>query len=364
MYSQPSLLPRQDPDAPIRQTDNDAAVARLSAVQKHYLDDLFVKHLVPRAHLQPNRPPLINIGTYIRTRGIEDLVDGWLSSAKKQGKKCQIVSLGAGSDTRFWRIATGPHKDTLIKYVEVDFGEITSKKSMSIMKNRELREVLGGSNHIQITEGGTVLHSRQYHLLAADLRRDPVDTLQEPLTIPSQGSQEPILSPQCPTLLLFECVLAYMEVNVSSRLLQWFVDYFSANGGGAPLGCVIYEMFGLNDPFGRVMLNNLRARSVTLPGAEPFMTLDSLVERLLKTGFHKGWALTLKEIRKSYIEPEELARISRLEMLDETEELELVLAHYAISWSIFVPTAEDKEKWGDWGLKEKRKHEEEGVFFS
>lgn len=51
-------------------------------------------------------------------------------------------------------------------------------------------------------------------------------------------------------------------------------------------------------------------------------------------------------------------------MLDETEELELVLAHYAISWSIFVPTAEDKEKWGDWGLKEKRKHEEEGLSFS
>lgn len=57
-------------------------------------------------------------------------------------------------------------------------------------------------------------------------------------------------------------------------------------------------------------------------------------------------------------------RISRLEMLDETEELELVLAHYAISWSILVPTAEDKEKWSDWGLKEKRKHEEEGLSFS
>ncbi|KAF7782721.1 hypothetical protein Agabi119p4_2097 [Agaricus bisporus var. burnettii] len=315
MYSQPSLLPRQDPDAPIRQTDNDAAVARLSAVQKHYLDDLFVKHLVPRAHLQPNRPPLINIGTYIRTRGIEDLVDVWV----------QGVIPGSGALRK-----TGPHKDTLIKYFEVDFGEITSKKSMSIMKNRELRDVLGGSNHIQIAEGGTVLHSQQYHLLAADLRRDPVDTLQEPLTKQSHGSQEPILSPQCPTLLLFECVLAYMEVNVSSRLLQWFVDYFSADGGGAPLGCVIYEMFGLNDPFGRVMLNNLRARSVTLPGAEPFMTLDSLIERLLKTGFHKGWALTLKEIRKSYIEPEELARISRLEMLDETEELELTRKNGAI----------------------------------
>jgi [phosphatase 2A protein]-leucine-carboxy methyltransferase len=104
MYNQSSFLPRQDPDTPIRQTDSDAAVARLSAVQKHYLDDPFVTHLVPRAHLQPNRPPLINIGTYVRTRGIEDLVERWLSLAKEQGEKCQIVSLGAGSDTRFWRL--------------------------------------------------------------------------------------------------------------------------------------------------------------------------------------------------------------------------------------------------------------------
>jgi len=46
-----------------------------------------------------------------------------------------------------------------------------------------------------------------------------------------------------------------MEVEVSSRLLRWFVDYF---GTDAPMGCIIYEMFGLDDPFGRVMLNNLR----------------------------------------------------------------------------------------------------------
>jgi hypothetical protein len=100
-----------------------------------------------------------------------------------------------------------------------------------------------------------VLHARKYHLLAADLRRDPVDTLQEPLTNPLYGSQESVLSSQYPTLLLFECVLAYMEVEVSSRLLRWFVHYFET---GAPLGCIIYEMFGLDDPFGRVMLNNLR----------------------------------------------------------------------------------------------------------
>lgn len=47
---------------------------------------------------------------------------------------------------------TGPHGDTLRSYVEVDFGEITSKKSMSIMKSRELREVLGDPDSIHIGE--------------------------------------------------------------------------------------------------------------------------------------------------------------------------------------------------------------------
>jgi len=92
-----------DPDAPVRATDNDAAIARLSAVRKGYLTDPYIAALVPRAHLQPPRPPLINIGTYLRSRGIDHLVDGWFRLAG--GRKVQIVSLGAGSDTRFWRLA-------------------------------------------------------------------------------------------------------------------------------------------------------------------------------------------------------------------------------------------------------------------
>lgn len=100
--------PRDRPqagDAPVRGTDNDAALARLSAVQKSYLQDPFIKYLVPRAHLQPPRPPLINIGTYVRSAGIDELVDQWLQVSQQAEKKCQILSLGAGSDTRFWRIA-------------------------------------------------------------------------------------------------------------------------------------------------------------------------------------------------------------------------------------------------------------------
>lgn len=97
--------PQQDANAPIRQTDSDAALARLSAVQKQYLQDAFIKSLVPKAHLQSSRPPLINIGTYVRSEAIDQLVNQWLALAETEGTQCQIVSLGAGSDTRFWRIA-------------------------------------------------------------------------------------------------------------------------------------------------------------------------------------------------------------------------------------------------------------------
>ena len=92
-----------DPDAPTRATDNDAAVARLSAVRKGYLSDPYIAALIPRAHLQQPRPPLINIGTYLRTRAIDLLLDDWFRLAGP--RKVQIVSLGAGSDTRFWRLA-------------------------------------------------------------------------------------------------------------------------------------------------------------------------------------------------------------------------------------------------------------------
>ena len=109
----PNQSQSADPDAPIRSTDNDASLARLSAVKKGYLQDQFVKTLVPRAHLQPTRPPLINIGTYVRSQGIDLLVEEWLELAKQSGQKAQVVSLGAGSDTRFWRIEVSLIENTI-----------------------------------------------------------------------------------------------------------------------------------------------------------------------------------------------------------------------------------------------------------
>lgn len=97
-----------DPDSSVRATDGDASLARLSAVRKGYLADPYVTHFVSRPNLQPPRPPLINIGTYVRTTALDILVEKWIDLCSRDGQKCQIVILGAGTDTRFWRLSVRP----------------------------------------------------------------------------------------------------------------------------------------------------------------------------------------------------------------------------------------------------------------
>ncbi|KAI0821410.1 S-adenosyl-L-methionine-dependent methyltransferase [Irpex lacteus] len=337
-------------DAAIRQTDSDAILARYSAVQKGYLSDPFVRPLLPRGgHLQPSRPPLINIGTYVRSEGIDKLVYQWLDLSSAEGKQCQIVSLGAGSDTRFWRLASGPRAQQVARYVELDFAENTTRKAMAIRKSKELSSLLGKSEDVKIVDGGTGLHSPVYHLLPADLRLPPSNVLKV-LTQPSASGAGVILSPNLPTLLIFECVLVYMTPDASDALIQWFTDYFAPSD--AVLGAAVYEMFGLNDAFGQVMLNNLKARNVTLPGAEPYANVASLPTRFAKHGFTSSQARTLRDIRRSFISSDELERVSDLEMLDEIEELELVLQHYAITWGYKLYGSANADHWSTWGLKE------------
>ncbi|KAL1756640.1 S-adenosyl-L-methionine-dependent methyltransferase [Schizophyllum commune] len=338
----PSRVP--DGDAAIRSTDNDAALARLSAVRKQYLVDPYIRFFVPRAHLQPPRPPLINVGTYLRGVAIDSLVDSFIAinAAESPGKQVQIVSLGAGSDTRFWRIAAGEQEERIASYIEVDLPENTTKKAMAIKKSKELSALVGET---KLINGGMGLHSAKYHLLPADLRHPPNQAF--------AALTSDILSPSLPTLLLFECVLVYMTPAASASLIQWFVDRISA-----PLGGIVYEMFGLNDSFGTVMVNNLRVRNVSLPGADPYPTFASLPSRFSHHGFQHAHALTLKDIRQQYIEDEELERISHLEMLDEIEELELVLAHYAITWGVRTP-GPPSPAWAGWGLKKRSQGDED-----
>lgn len=90
------------------------------------------------------------------------------------------------------------------------------------------------------------MSSPVYNLHSADLRNRPEESMAPVIEL---------LDKSIPTLLLFECVLAYMSPGSSSALTSFFANYFSES---APLAGIVYEMFGLEDAFGRVMKNNLK----------------------------------------------------------------------------------------------------------
>ena len=48
-----------------------------------------------------------------------------------------------------------------------------------------------------------------------------------------------------------------MRPEASDAVIGWFVDYFSSDPN-AVLGGIVYEMFGLEDAFGKVMFSNLK----------------------------------------------------------------------------------------------------------
>ncbi|KAG8934850.1 carboxy methyl transferase for protein phosphatase 2A [Tulasnella sp. 417] len=280
----PPPPPRQsfpDGDAAIRSTDDDAAHARVSAVRKGYLKDPYIQYLVPRSHLIPTRPPLINVGTYIRSEVIDKLMAKWLDSLE-ESSQAQIDP---------------PARGKVIKWIEIDFAEAVAKKALAIRKHSALSEAVGPD--LAIEKGGTVLRSSVFNMLAVDLRGEASKALQ-PL--------EALLSTEQPILLLAEWDTfgRMMRENLKVRR-KW-------------------ALLSLE------LIPHLKIRNIDLPGVDDSSIKQTLESHLRNVGLGLASSMTLKEARNSCFPDVELERLSRLELLDEIEELDLVLGHYVVTW--------------------------------
>ena len=73
-----------------------------------------------------------------------------------------------------------------------------------------------------------------------------------------------------------------MAPESSSALVNWFVNYFTSTHDGSILGAIVYEMFGLQDAFGQVMLNNLQVFGSVF-SLVAFTSIATLVEERVLT---------------------------------------------------------------------------------
>lgn len=308
-------------DKIIRQTDGDASNSRLSAVQLGYLDDeyatCFLQGQIPR------RYPLINRGTYVRTSAIDRLVDNFLTttidahaSSESTAPLAQIISLGAGSDTRFFRLSSTRRQHIL--YHELDFLDNVQAKLTAMSTTSKLSHMLP---NMQISPDRSSLRSTNYNLHSIDLR-DLASTT--PPSIPH-------LSPHLPTLLLSECCLCYLPPQTTSSILA----YFTSTIPTASLALILYEPIRPYDSFGKTMLANLASRGIELQTVKRYYSLDAQRLRLKNAGFVSGQgAADVEQIYygNEWVGEAERDRVERLEWLDEVEEWKLLASHYCVAW--------------------------------
>lgn len=151
----------------VQATNDDASASKLSCVKKGYMKDDYV-HLFVRRPVR--RSPIINRGYFARWAALRKLLNQFLDTEKNGGEKGhlkkQVLSLGAGFDTTYFQLqdeGKAPHL-----YVELDFKEVTSKKTTLIETCSHLRDKISATASIS-QEKGEVL-SDHYKLLPIDLR--------------------------------------------------------------------------------------------------------------------------------------------------------------------------------------------------
>lgn len=303
-------------ESAIERTDTDAAVSKLSCVEAGYYEDEFIAMFVK---VKLRRNPIINMGYYIRVSLMRRLIYQFVLSMETN---CQIVILGAGSDTNgLW--ALKEFGDGL-KVFEVDFVGPISRKARCLSQNRhQLQCLFPDSEYPNCSfnnPGEVPWGTNTYRLLSYDLR-DPMENLDSKLQV--AGFQRNL-----PTLFLSECVLIYLTRPESDRVISWIANRESL----AILG--VYEPINGQDPFGKMMVENLSRRGTPL-----LSIVDSVEyqrERFTSLGFTESRVEKLADLTKLFPQ-------KKLVIFDEVEEFNLFQNHYCFAMASSISDEKVKD---------------------
>uniref|UniRef100_A0A4W4F2W6 Leucine carboxyl methyltransferase 1 n=1 Tax=Electrophorus electricus TaxID=8005 RepID=A0A4W4F2W6_ELEEL len=278
MASRPPVADSDVADEAVRSTCDDASICKRFATSQGYWTDPYIQYFVRQ--MGERKAPEINRGYYARVQGMSHLLDAFL---KRTQCDCQVVNLGAGLDTTFWRLKA---ENTLPKkYFEVDFPMIVARKIHHIKTKPPLSKPLIETHSADsLLLDGHNLDSDRYCIIGADLR--DISSLEEKL-------RKFQIITELPTLFLSECVLVYMTPEQSSRLVHWVANTFHT-----------------------AMFINYEQK-----------------ERFLLTGWESVNALDMMAVY-GLLPQEDISRIERLEFLDEKELLHQLLQHYSICWAV------------------------------
>lgn len=230
----------------------------------------------------------------------------------------QIVSLGAGTDTRSLRLFSQPLLRD-VTYHEIDFPAICTKKLNIVKASPMLKTLL---SEPALDESGSWRVSTEKGCQLWCHGRDLRELSEASSTAPFPGLRNDI-----PTVLISECCLCYLETDKAKAVIKWFKDRIPN------IGIVIYEPTNPNDAFGKTMVDNLAARGIIMPTLWAYPTPEDQVVRLQEAGFETARYRTVDRIWNAWIPEDEKERVNGREGLDEVEEWQLLASHYIVAWA-------------------------------
>ena len=134
----------------VQATNDDATSCKISAVSLGYWRDNYIQFMtrlenicefqkifvsICRQHRCERRAPEIHLGYYARVAGVHALIEKFFEACDTA---VQVISLGAGFDTLFWRLVADGRP--VNNFIEIDFAAVTARKCMLIKRSKELMQ--------------------------------------------------------------------------------------------------------------------------------------------------------------------------------------------------------------------------------
>lgn len=219
----------------------------------------------------------------------------------------QIVSLGAGFDTRLFRFADSiPHGLGQLKYLEIDYSQVMEEKQRIIETTPELKEL-----------------SANWHPISFDLNGNISDF---------STTLQPHFHPALPTLIIAECCLMYLTAEAGDALINWFA------AEPAVTFCSFDPVLADDldsDRFARVMLDNFEQRGLDtralLKYPSPSSTRSRFAAHLPSIQQFTMLQLERDPAAEFLVNSQERQHLSVKAALDEYEEWNLLASHYLLT---------------------------------
>jgi O-methyltransferase involved in polyketide biosynthesis len=308
-------------------TADDAILAKQATVDSGYYSDPFLNAFASSAvglsgpspmTRRQHHQPIIKRGTHARVSCMDRGINAFL--ALPHDEIPQVVVLGAGLDTTFYRYFTGMLPDMRssgVKWYEVDHPGVIQSKASTVLQLTQ-STMFPQSTTIQPTNSGFLVSTAGTNvtcfMVGRDLRQSGLlDQLKD-------------FKKTAPTLFVLECVKMYLPTDKSQSLLECLSQQCLQ-------ACILlYDPILGRSPFGRVMEDHLCRAGVATSQSSMIQTrtISQHLEQLVGCGFRQAVGCDMWTAYQTVVSSAQRQQANKCEILDEMEEWMMIMSHYCL----------------------------------